>query len=1089
MAPIALSDVSANASDEAIPEIQDPSILPSDDAPEKVKKFWNLHGHPHSKRFANPELTSIAALVQHNAQTQPTNPAFLYPASTANDSFQILTWQEFHGLVRSAVSIYSKILSAQIQSANESQKQPTIALLGTGHTIDYLIAQIALNQLGVRILLLSNKNAANAREHLLGVCEAVGIIADEANAAILDAKSEKENGRVIFQLVSFVDLQAKTPDETKAEGFEADDVWNLQSMILHSSGSTGMPKPIIHTNRSLCLIARMYRLFPSFVVENWYLCFPLFHIAGLCIAFSGLPNGLPTTMPPLQWPPAPGTILTGFRALAAMGMPADCLHSAPSVIEDLYGYISATSNDFSPLVDLKIVQPGGAPLGEKVLKELVAKGVNVKTTYGSTEIGPPFRSIPHTRDNPHCYRLRNLYPESPLVQMEPLSDDSEGGTPLFECVIYKGFELTAELWLSPDAPNPYRTNDLFFQDPPGSGNFVLLGRKDDVLVLDNGEKTHAGTLAALLEEEGHGVVSKAAVFGNGRPCVAAIVELAEGGSEKLQSVLDRVNEKSAKHARVDKEMVLVLGTEESLPVTPKGNVRRKEAWRIYSDRVDALYERYLGTQATADDDETPDHLASLSDEDFVKTIVAEICDTETSAVDNEMSFYDLGLDSQRAVKLRARLVKRFGTFPLMFIFEYPSVKRLLEYLQGLKSRNGESDESKANQEQRLAYIQNLIQSYKSTIDGWAASEPRPAAKASGGQVVYLTGASGALGNALLEAFISQDHVSKVYCAIRGVDPRIKLIHSLKERGYAESVYCSGKIHAIPYDMKDELLGCGQGLFGKLAAEVTVVVHNAWKMDFNQKVEEFEKDCLKGTMHLLKFCQTGAAKTFSIMSSVAACMGEANKGRKIPEEPVADDPTVALSTGYGQSKYIAERVTQHYSAALSSPVQLFRVGQLCGHSSLGTWNTSEMWPIMIATGLKHLHAMPELPGTVVNWLPVDMCASAIDRTLSTPDERLYAVHNLVNPATCSWSEFLDALAAAAPETPFERVGMAEWVGRLESKADAADDVPGLKLLGFFQDMTKGANGEEVGFQTASVESGRKVEVEIVRGWLERWRASG
>lgn len=57
------------------------------------------------------------------------------------------------------------------------------------------------------------------------------------------------------------------------------------------------------------------------------------------------------------------------------------------------------------------------------------------------------------------------------------------------------------------------------------------------------------------------------------------------------------------------------------------------------------------------------------------------------------------------------------------------------------------------------------------------------------------------------------------------------------------------------------------------------------------------------MHLLKFCQTGAAKTFSIMSSVAACMGEANKGRKIPEEPVADDPTVALSTGYGQSKYI------------------------------------------------------------------------------------------------------------------------------------------------------------------------------------------
>ncbi|KAK7556641.1 male sterility protein [Phyllosticta citricarpa] len=1107
MAPIALLHASAGAGDEVFPEIKDPSILPAEDAPERVKKFWNLHGHPHSKRFSNPELTSIAALVIHNAQTQPTNPAFLFPTTTANDSFRILTWQEFYGLVRSAVCIYAQTLAEQIQDANRTQKQPTIALLGNGNTIDYLIAQIALNQLRVRILLLSNKNAANAREHLLGACEAVGIIVDEANAQALDAQLENANGRAIFQLVSLAALESSREreerDESKVDGFEAHDIWNIQSMILHSSGSTGMPKPIIHTNRSLCLIARMYRLFPTFVVDNWYLYFPLFHIAGLSIACSGLPNGLPTTMPPLQWPPAPGTILTAFSALAAMGMPADCLHSAPSVIEDLYGYISATTNDFSSLVDLKVVQPGGAPLGEKVLKELVAKGVNVKTTYGSTEIGPPFRSIPHTRNNPHCYQLRNLYPESPLVQMEPLTeagaDNTEAGTRLFECVIYKGFELAAELWLAPEAPNPYRTNDLFFEDPSGSGNFVLLGRKDDVLVLDNGEKTHAGTMAALLEEEGHGIVHKAAVFGSGRPCVAAIVQLAEGVSrdskQPLLEIFRRVHQKSAKHARIDKEMVLVLDAAESLPVTPKGNVRRKEAWEIYGDRVDALYERYLGVDSAEDDGPANGNLASLPDREFVRATVAEVCDMEHSTVDNDTSFYDLGLDSQGAVKLRARLVKRFGTFPLMFIFECPSVEKLLAYLQCLK--NGDAP-AESNEMQRLTYIQDVIQTYNAIIDGWANSQPTALTSTSQGAVVYLTGASGALGNALLENLVAQEHVSKVYCAIRGVDPRIKLIHSLKQRGYDEAVYCSGKIHAIPYDMKDELLGCEKELFNKLAEEVTVVVHNAWKMDFNQKVEEFEKDCLKGTMHLLRFCLTGGRKTFSIMSSVAACMGEAAKGRNVLEEPVGDDPKVALSTGYGQSKYIVERVTQHYSATLSTPVKLFRVGQLCGHSRLGVWNTSEMWPIMIATGLKHLHALPELPGTVVNWLPVDICASAISQKLGCSQKSdaangdaaeqgdFYAVHNLVNPSTISWTEFLDVLAVASPETPFERVDMTEWVRRLENAAEngSVDAIPGLKLLGFFQDMKKEVNGEGVEFKTASVEAGCKITVDIIGGWLNR-----
>jgi thioester reductase-like protein len=57
------------------------------------------------------------------------------------------------------------------------------------------------------------------------------------------------------------------------------------------------------------------------------------------------------------------------------------------------------------------------------------------------------------------------------------------------------------------------------------------------------------------------------------------------------------------------------------------------------------------------------------------------------------------------------------------------------------------------------------------------------------------------------------------------------------------------------------------------------------------------------MSLLRFCQTGRPKTLVFTSSISTCMGEGRKSPTIPEEPIGSDPSVALSTGYAQSKYI------------------------------------------------------------------------------------------------------------------------------------------------------------------------------------------
>ena len=53
-----------------------------------------------------------------------------------------------------------------------------------------------------------------------------------------------------------------------------------------------------------------------------------------------------------------------------------------------------------------------------------------------------------------------------------------------------------------------------------------------------------------------------------------------------------------------------------------------------------------------------------------------------------------------------------------------------------------------------------------------------------------------------------------------------------------------KIEVLNFSMQDPLLGVDVQVYAKLAMEVTVVVQNAWKMDFNLGVAGFEDDCLR-----------------------------------------------------------------------------------------------------------------------------------------------------------------------------------------------------------------------------------------------------
>lgn len=250
----------------------DPLVVPSNKASSHINRLWWLHGHPHSKRYSDPKLISLAALVHHAGQVYKGEDAFLYPISTEISSpYGSMSWDEFDSVTEAIAITYAYQLRKELQNGNKTQTQPTVALLGTGTTLEYFCTELALQKLGLRVLLLAESNASNAINFLLESCNALAVITDSKNTKVDTNGIRKLHMIERLPLDSHVD--SCEVDAVKFQDFG--DVWEQHTFIIHSSGSTGMPKPIIHTNRSMMLIARMYRLFQDFSIENWFLLFPL----------------------------------------------------------------------------------------------------------------------------------------------------------------------------------------------------------------------------------------------------------------------------------------------------------------------------------------------------------------------------------------------------------------------------------------------------------------------------------------------------------------------------------------------------------------------------------------------------------------------------------------------------------------------------------------------------------------------------------------------------------------------------------------------------------------------------------------------
>jgi thioester reductase-like protein len=940
------------------------------------------------------EPRTLDELLRLRATTVPDVPIAAYPTSAEPDSYEVHTARQLDRYATQAAHHYQKIFGNRTRNSAEH----VVALLALSD-LDYLVAQFALGRLGFTVLLISTRLSLEAIGNLLETTHCQDIVYSEALKAKVDAVSALRPMRST-RLLS--DYRGDSAPEIRLD-LDPEFETSTSCHILHSSGSTGFPKPIRNIHKSY-----IYNASNNFNMRG-FITLPLYHNHGMASFYRALHAGKVLYFYNPNLPLSARQLTAVFKQL---GEELEIFYGVPYALKLL-----ANQPGIELLKKFKIVMFGGSACPDDLGDLLVHAGVNLVAHYGATEVGQLMTSFREPGDKEWNW-LRPSPALLPYLRWAPHGD-------AYEAVIADGWKSKVT---SNQPDGSYATRDLFIRHPERSDRFKYVGRLDDWIVLVNGEKVSPVQFEHTVQADER--VAEAVVFGAGQVAAGLVIIPAKGQDslsedeylKLVQPTIDAANAQAEPYARIAREHIRVLKANaiDDCPKTDKGTVIRSAFYKKFEALIQSVYEdaeAATGGSLQLDLDETRIWLKDLLLE------ILKLAPEEATRVAPETDFFALGLDSLGAYRMFSRIMRSLDLGPQAsevpgnVCFEYPSIGALASYLSALRSGESYSKRSETEEMQAL-------------IDKYAAFAARPLREAGSPRVVLLTGVTGSLGAHLLHALLRVPSIEKVYCLNRGADAHARTIDSLRSRDLDAPL---DRVESFGADLTRPDLGLDR----KIAERVNLVIHNAWSVNFNMGVASFET-LIKGARNLLDFSFESNARFFFV-SSVSAAV---RSGSLVAEAHV-EHLTDAQEMGYARSKLVAERLCLRASRA-GLDARVLRVGQIVGDTRHGAWNATEAIPLMIRSAIG-IGALPTLNDTLT-WIPIDVVAQVIVEICHSQER--HDVYHVVNPKSFNWTQDLLPMLRSAGLT-FESVSPQEWLERLaRSDPDPAVN-PTIKLLDFFK----------------------------------------
>ncbi|KAJ5435765.1 Male sterility NAD-binding [Penicillium cf. griseofulvum] len=974
-----------------------------------------------------------------------------------------------------------------------AQYPETLAYMGS-NDVRYFMFMLACQKTGYQAFFPSTRNSDEAHSNLLKATNCTKFFFSEERQA---RTREIQCFFAALDIFQIPNVEKILSDKSGLHHYPYTksyaDAENDTTCIIHSSGTTGMPKPVYLTNGffmtidSISHLAKPAGRQPSMFhdldqTELVLATTPFFHLMGLVALLFSVWFEVPT----LIGPDKPLSV-DHMIELMRTAHPTVAL-CTPSMLEDL----SHSDKALVCLKELKSVYFGGGSLFLET-GERLRKYTQIVSVLGSSEAGVIPALVPEDAANWGYFEWNEAYG----VEMHHV------GESIFEMVIprqensrdFKGIFHTY-----PDI-NVYPTNDLYTPHPTNPRLWKFHGRKDDVIVLSNGEKFNPVGMETIIE--GHPLVGNAVVVGESRFQAGLLIEPSQRELEmdertfveEIWPTVQVANQAVAAHGRVMKNKICFAVKMKPFKKTAKGSVQRRAVLRDYEKEIDVMYAEDLEDHL---DECLPEILDHESVTEYIRQIITRVLEKPNIA--NAQDFYSAGLDSlmtihisrllQKGIQLRRPDVKA-GPINAQTIYGNPTVDQLSQVVMAILDGKIQADIPRGEK------IQRLVEKYTSDLPArevCSQNELYPPL------TVILTGSTGSLGTYLLHSLLSSDFITKVYCLNRS-DAESRQKTGFEEKGlHLDANNWKDKVEFLQASFGEPRFGLDESKYEALLDSVDTIIHNAWKVDFNHSVDSFEDTHIQGVRRFVDFSLSSRSNAhlhfISSIGTVGAWIPE--MGASIPEVPI-EDIAVVLPQGYSESKHVAERICLEASQRSHVSTSVYRVGQIAGPTSArGQWNPQEWLPTIIATS-KAMGKIPNRVGsTAVDWVPVDTLSNIIVEIVNTrhrsSSEERCAVFHLTNPEQASWSSLIPAIQS---QYAVEPVPFSVWVAELESitspsSADIASK-PALKLLGFY----RGLQGDDSTLSVAlDVRRAREASVSmrtlgpvspsLMRNWIRQWQ---
>ncbi|KAG7405619.1 Non-canonical non-ribosomal peptide synthetase FUB8 [Fusarium oxysporum f. sp. rapae] len=525
------------------------------------------------------------------------------------------------------------------------QKSPKIQALGYigPHDIRHVLLTYGAVKAGCAALFLSPKNNITGALAVLNAsdCNIWVKPREQAMLPLVEGILQEKYMRVL-ELPSVDELLEVEPAEPFVFDKAFESAINEPFCILHTSGTTGVPKPILWTHG---LIGTMdaVRLLPPIEgdgglapwTDNWnegdriYSSFPMSHGAGVIMDI------LMPSLFNLHCILGPSGVLPNLGLIESLTDHIDIWSMVPSLVDEL----GENPEVLAKFESSKFICASGGPVSPVIVSK-VNEVVRVLNLTGTTE-GLFIGNLWVPREDWHWFAF-HPYSGFEFKEVQP---------GVYEHWVHRNehWALFQGIFYTFPDQDLVNLKDLYIRHPTKPNLWAFSGRSDDVVVLSNGYKISPLDTEALVTT--HPAVEGCLMIGTGKPQAGLLIEL-KGHSEKnnelfdsIWAIVERANNSAFQKTRLQREYIAFSEADKPFIRTDKRTIKRRATLDLYADFIERFY---ISRDEEAEDEDFDAFSIDTTSIDTVRDSVSHVMRSVLPEVGDfpaDEDVFDLGLDS------------------------------------------------------------------------------------------------------------------------------------------------------------------------------------------------------------------------------------------------------------------------------------------------------------------------------------------------------------------------------------------------------------------------------------------------------------